>query len=116
MCAPGPTHASRSLDDVGRKAMRMRVEAKQEERAALAERFEFLNLHHLSANISVSRPRWGWVHGCGFGWVVLVVVVGNLCIQFAHTAQTVPYPYCIITTARCWRRARCRHRWTGTAW
>lgn len=39
--------------------MRMRVEAKEEERAALAERFEFLNLHHLSANVSVSRPRWG---------------------------------------------------------
>lgn len=61
--------------------MRMRVEANEEERAALAERFEFLNLHHLSANVSVARPRWGCVVGGivwgfgvfgwgGDGWVV----------------------------------------------
>jgi hypothetical protein len=37
----------------------MRIQANEKERAALAERFDFVNLKVLNANISVSRPQWG---------------------------------------------------------
>ena len=115
---PPPTHIdhARSLDDVGRKPARMRVEAGEEERAALAERFEFMNMHHLSANVSLSRPRWGCVHR-----VVRLrsFLGGRTCCWLVCQSSSSWCASSLIgflpPPGRCWWRARCGRRWTGTA-
>lgn len=48
------------MDDVGYRPVWMRMKATQSECDALAERFEFINLKNLAANVSVTRPQGGY--------------------------------------------------------
>jgi hypothetical protein len=46
------------VEDITRRPIRMRIEAKPGECQALAERFEFARLHNLAANVTLLRRDW----------------------------------------------------------